>query len=118
VTSEEAWFHWTGEVFLMGAPPNAPKIKALTDRPGVALAIRLVHESVETTFPEYAEMARRYLGDEGGQRFQALARETFTRWTRIAIQPEEVRILDFKHRFPSAWGAAPREARPTNASAR
>ena len=23
------WFHWTGEEFLMGAPPNAPKMKVL-----------------------------------------------------------------------------------------
>jgi hypothetical protein len=118
------WFHWTGEEFLMGAPPNAPKMKVLADHPSVALTIdgndwpyrvlsirgiasvRLVDQPVEATFPEYAEMARRYLGDEGAQGFQALARQTFIRWARIAIRPEEVRILDFKSRFPSAWGAA------------
>jgi len=115
------WFHWTGEVFLMGAPPNAPKMKVLADRPGVALTIdnnewpyavlsvrgraevQLVNQPVEETFPEYAAMARRYLGDAGAQEFQALARRMFDRYTRIAIKPEEVRILDFKTRFPSAW---------------
>src|SRR5215813_8028945 len=27
------WFHWTGEVLFMGAPPNSPKMKVLTERP-------------------------------------------------------------------------------------
>jgi hypothetical protein len=117
------WFHWTGEEFLMGAPPNAPKMKVLADHPSVALTIdgnewpypvlsargvasvRLVDQPVEETFPEYAAMARRYLGEQGGMEFQAQARRTFARWTRIAIRPEEVRILDFKTRFPSAWSA-------------
>jgi hypothetical protein len=27
------WFHWTGEAFLMGAPPNSPKMRVLADRP-------------------------------------------------------------------------------------
>jgi Pyridoxamine 5'-phosphate oxidase len=115
------WFHWSGEEFLMGAPPNAPKMKVLADHPSVALTIdgndwpypvlsvrgtsyvELVGQPVEQTFPEYAAMARRYLGDEGAQEFQTQARQTFARWTRIAIRPEEVRILDFKQRFPSAW---------------
>ena len=33
------WFHWTGEEFLMGAPPNAPKMKVLADHPSVAFTI-------------------------------------------------------------------------------
>jgi len=117
------WFHWTGEEFLMGAPPNAPKMKVLADHPNVAFTIdgnewpysvlsvrglavvRLVDQPVEETFPEYAAMARRYLGEQGGQEFQAQARRIFAHWTRIAIRPEEVRILDFKTRFPSAWSA-------------
>jgi hypothetical protein len=37
---------------------------------------------------------------------QLQARRVFARWIRIAIQPEEVRILDFKTRFPSAWSGA------------
>jgi hypothetical protein len=117
------WFHWTGEEFLMGAPPNAPKMKVLADHPDVAFTVdgndwpypvlsvrgtatvRLVDQPIEESFPEYAAMARRYLGEEGGEQFRALARQTFPRWTRIAIKPEEVRILDFQTRFPSAWSA-------------
>jgi hypothetical protein len=111
------WFHWTGEEFLMGAPPNAPKMKVLSDHPDVALTIDgnewpyqvlAVRGSanvqvVTAIFPEYAAMARHYLGEEGGQQFLALAGQTFSRWSRIAIRPEAVRILDFQTRFPSAW---------------
>jgi len=35
------WFHWTGEEFLMGAPPNAPKMKVMADHPSVALTFRV-----------------------------------------------------------------------------
>jgi hypothetical protein len=50
-------------------------------------------------------MAHRYLGNEGGDQFLAALRQTFHGWTRIAIRPQEVRILDFQGRFPSAWSA-------------
>src|SRR5437588_10373747 len=33
------WFHWTGEDFLMGAPPNAPKMKVLSDDAEVAFSV-------------------------------------------------------------------------------
>src|SRR5262245_8442787 len=33
------WFHWTGEEFLIGAPPNAPKMRVLADRPVVAFSV-------------------------------------------------------------------------------
>ena len=42
-------------------------------------------------------------GLNSAEQFLALYRQTFSRWTRIAIRPEEVRILDFQARFPSAW---------------
>jgi hypothetical protein len=113
------WFHWTGEDLLMGAPPNAPKMQALLDRPVVAVAIdsnewpyqvltvrgtATVAEQ-EGFFPEYAAMARRYLGDAGGEQFMGLATQRFTHWARIAIRPEVVRLLDFRTDLPSAWTA-------------
>jgi hypothetical protein len=110
------WFHWTGEALLMGASPNAPKMKVLGERPEVALTIdsnewpyQLLAirgtasvESVDDLFPEYLAMARRYLGEAGAQQFVALYRQTISGWTRIMIRPEEVRILDFRSRLPSA----------------
>jgi hypothetical protein len=111
------WFHWTGEAFLLGAPPNAPKVRALARNPQVALSIdsdawpyqvltvrgAAALELVDWTFPEYAGMARRYLGEEGGQAFLALGGQTFTRWSRITIRPATVRLLDFATQLPSAW---------------
>jgi hypothetical protein len=117
------WFHWTGREFLMGAPPNAPKIRPLADKATVSLVIddsqwpyksltvrgtaRI--ELLEDSFPEYGEMARRYLGEQGGTEFMAARQQTFAGvgWARITIRPEEVRILDFgAGQFPSAWAKA------------
>src|SRR5213596_2193135 len=33
------WFHWTGDQFVLGSPPKAPKLKALAADPRVALTI-------------------------------------------------------------------------------
>jgi len=56
-------------------------------------------------FAEYRTMARRYLGETGGERFLTALQQTFRGWARIAIRPQEVRILDSQGRFPSAWSA-------------
>jgi len=116
------WFQWTGEDILMGAPPNSPKMKVLSARPQVAVSIdssdwpykwlnlrgtASVQVSSEP-FAEYLAMARRYLGDVGGEQFLTALRQTFHGWARIAIRPNEVRILDFEGRFPSAWSAGAR----------
>jgi hypothetical protein len=53
-----------------------------------------------------ARMARRYLGDEGGEQFLTAARQTFTHWVRITLRPEHVRVIDFPNTFPSAWSGA------------
>ena len=113
------WFHWTGEEIVMGAPPNSPKMKCLTDNPQVAISIDTAdwpyewltirgHASVAIVsdpfpFPEYEQMAYRYLGQEGGNQFLAAQRSIFTSWARITIRPEQVRVLDFQGRFPGAW---------------
>jgi Pyridoxamine 5'-phosphate oxidase len=113
------WFHWTGEDILMGAPPNSPKMNVLAARPQVAVSIDTVEwpykwltlrgtASVQVSaqpFAEYLTMARRYLGEAGGEQFLTALRQTFRGWALIAIRPTEVRILDFQGRFPSAWSA-------------
>lgn len=101
------WFQRTGQDFLMGAPSNAPKMKALGDHPKVALTIDgvewpyrllsvrgtvscdLVTQPVSETFPEYGLMARRYLGEIGGQEFMHGLQQRFSRWARITIHPEK-----------------------------
>jgi hypothetical protein len=92
-------------------------MKVLTARPQVAVIIDTVEwpykwltlrgtASVQVSkqpFAEYLTMARRYLGDAGGEQFLKALHQTFQGWARIAIRPTEVRILDFQGRFPSAW---------------
>jgi len=113
------WFHWTGEDILMGAPPNSPKMKALAQQPQVAIAIDSIDwpykwlnirgtSSIKVfseAFPEYQSMTRRYLGDAAGEQFLAELAETFDSWACITITPDEVRVLDFQQRSPSAWRA-------------
>jgi hypothetical protein len=116
------WFHWSGQRFVLGTSPGAPKVKALARNAKVALTIDedafppkvlLVRGTaavsmVEGLVPEYAEAALRYLGDEQGRAWQEQARGMFQRMARIAIEPEWVKILDFQTRFPSAVEAAMR----------
>jgi Pyridoxamine 5'-phosphate oxidase len=118
------WIFWNGEEIVMGAPPNAPKMRVLADRPSVALnidtatwpyqvlsirgtvtleAVRI--EALAESFPEYPAMARAYLGEAGAEQFLAAQRETFSQWIRIRMRPETVRYLNFQSVFPSAWTA-------------
>jgi Pyridoxamine 5'-phosphate oxidase len=111
------WFHWTGEQFVLGSPPKAPKLKALAADPRVALTIddnawpykvllvrgRADAELVEDVSPEYEMAATRYFGPEQGPAWVATLRGK--PMARIAITPEWAGILDFETRFPSALTA-------------
>ena len=110
------WFHWDGGQFVLGSAPSSPKVTAMTRNAKVALTIDedtyppkvlLVRgiasvEVIDGVVPEYAEAARRYLGDEQGREWEEQARGMFKQMARIAIEPEWLKILDFKTRFPSA----------------
>ena len=108
------WFHWTGEQFVLGSPPKAPKLKALAADPRVALTIddtawppgvllvrgRAGVELLDDVGPEYEQAATRYFGPEQGPAWVATLRGK--PMARIAITPEWAGILDFQTRFPSA----------------
>jgi Pyridoxamine 5'-phosphate oxidase len=108
------WFHWTGEEFVLGSPPGAPKLKALATNSAAALTIDenawppkvlLVRGSasvqlLDDVSPEYAAAATRYFGEEQGQAWIAQLRGQ--PMARVAIRPSWVGILDFQTRFPSA----------------
>jgi len=108
------WFHWTGEQFVLGSPPKAPKLKALAADPQVALTIDynawpykvlLVRGSASVDLlddvgPEYALAATRYFGPEQGPAWVDTLRGK--PMARIAITPHWAGILDFQTRFPSA----------------
>jgi len=108
------WFHWTGDQFVLGTPPKAPKLKALAADPRVALTIddtawppgvllvrgRAGIELLDDVGPEYEQAATRYFGPEQGPAWVTTLRGK--PMARIAITPEWAGILDFQTRFPSA----------------
>jgi hypothetical protein len=110
------WFEWTGEEIVLCSPPSAPKMKALSQGAKVALTIdyeawpaRVLlirgtahSEPVDGEVPEYAEITRRYLGEEGSSAWRAQYAHMFPTTVRIAIQPEWVGLVDVETRFPSA----------------
>ncbi|MFR9804494.1 hypothetical protein ACL02T_19745 [Pseudonocardia sp. RS010] len=51
--------------------------------------------------PEYAEAVERYFGPSRGAAWVSGFPPEVEMW-RIAVTPEQVRILDFETRFPSA----------------
>ena len=111
------WFHWTGDQFVLGSPPKAPKLKALAADPRVALTIddnawpykvlvvrgRADVDLVGDVSPEYEMAATRYFGPEQGPAWVASLRGN--PMARIAVTPDWVGILDFETRFPSALTA-------------
>ena len=110
------WFHWTGQEFVFGTPPKAPKLKALAKNPKVALTIDddnfphkvlLVRgsaqlETVSGIVPEYAAAAERYFGTQQGKAWVQQMSTMSPQMVRISVRPEWVGLLDFQTRFPSA----------------
>jgi hypothetical protein len=109
-------FHWNGQEFVFGTPPDAPKMQVLVDGTRVALTINtdimpykvlLVRgvvrmDIVDGIAPEYELVTRRVLGDEGGQAWLDQMRPICPQMARIFVTPTWVGILDFERRFPSA----------------
>ena len=109
------WFHWDGKEIVMCTFQGAPKLKALStgdrvaltidtnDPPNHILSIRGAAKvtAVEGVVEEYAPAAARYLGKE---RAEAYVRSLppGVPMTRIAVRPDDVVLLDFETRFPSA----------------
>ena len=115
------WFHWNGEQIVMASPPNAPKLKVLSQNAKVALTIDdkdfpykvlLVRgtvqvEVVQGMVPEYVASAKRYLGEEGSKGFLEWYGGMFPEENvRITVQPQWVGLIDMETRFPSAFEAA------------
>jgi len=115
------WFHWNGEQIVMASPPNAPKLKVLSQNAKVALTIDdkdfpykvlLVRgtvqvEVVQGMVPEYVASAKRYLGEEGSKGFLEWYGGMFPEENvRITVRPQWVGLIDMETRFPSAFEAA------------
>jgi nitroimidazol reductase NimA-like FMN-containing flavoprotein (pyridoxamine 5'-phosphate oxidase superfamily) len=101
-------FLWTGEAVVVATHPTAPKFKALTARPRVALTIdtsdpaRAVLlrgdaeiEVVDGVPAEYLEAAAKSMEGEQLATFEATVRATYDRMARISIRPDWARFFDF-----------------------
>jgi hypothetical protein len=112
------WFHWDGDVLTFGSPVRAPKLRALAVNPQVAVTIEdatawpykalLIRgdasvEMLDHVSPQYEASARRYLGDDEGEKWVSGLRSV--PMARITLRPTTVHLLDFVTRFPSALSA-------------
>jgi hypothetical protein len=115
-------FLWNGEKVVVCTAPTAPKVRALLDRPDVALTIDVGDtpdgarallirgvasvEIVDGVADEYLAMSskglREELGEEGIAEFERQVRKTFDQMARISIEPRWARLYDFgAGRLPS-----------------
>lgn len=114
------WFHWNGKEIVLGTPPKAPKVQALSPNAKVAVSIddntwpyKVLQvrgtaqvETLTGVVPEYALAAERYFGADRGRAWVKQVAGMFANMVRIAVKPEWVAVLDFEKRFPSAIEAA------------
>jgi hypothetical protein len=108
------WFHWTGEVFMLGTRLDSGKVKALSTYPTVALTIdtesfpykalqvrgTIEIETIDGIVPEYELCAKRYLGEKRGQMWIAQLRQAFPQMARVIVRPEWVGVLDLAQLYP------------------
>jgi hypothetical protein len=109
-------FLWNGTAIVVCTAVTAPKVKALRERPNVALTIDKIGppakallvrgvanvEIVDGVAPEYlAAAAKSTHGDELAA-FEAQVRATYKQMARITIAPTWARFYDFgAGRFPT-----------------
>jgi hypothetical protein len=108
---------WNGDVFVMGSHPNAPKVKALSANPKVALTIdtedfppnillvrgEATLETVDGVPDEFIEAARRFVGDERMPEWEAQARGLYKQMVLIASRLPGPRSLISRPVFPGTW---------------
>jgi hypothetical protein len=102
---------WTGTEIVMATAATAPKVKALTARPEVALTIDVgdspgtaktlsVRGVVDLTIvdgvvPEYLAAARKNYDAEYAAEFERNCRALYDQMARIALKPQWARFYDF-----------------------
>src|SRR4051794_34346225 len=104
-------FFWTGTEFVVSTALTAPKVKALSARPEVALSVEAGDtpggaralsirggasvEIVDGVVPEYLAAARKSMDAEAAAEFEQQVRKMYPQMARIAITPRWVRYYDF-----------------------
>ncbi|MEU6732747.1 pyridoxamine 5'-phosphate oxidase family protein [Streptomyces physcomitrii] len=103
--------YWTGEEIVMSTAATAPKVRALTARPEVALTVDtgdspgsarslsvrgVVHLTlVDGVVPEYLAAARKNFDAASAAEFERNCRAMYDRMARIAVEPRWARFYDF-----------------------
>ena len=120
-------FHWNGHDVVVCTATTAPKVKALSARPSVALTIDTADtpstakallirgtaaiDIVGGVPAEYLDGSEKALDDAQRQAFEAQVRQTYERMARIAITPHWARFYDFgAGRLPPFLGTLVSEA--------
>jgi hypothetical protein len=109
-------FHWNGVQFVLCTVPNAPKVSALKAHPQVAFTIDtnafpphvlLVRgtaaiDVVDGVPPECLAAARKLVGPDQWDAFEARTRAMYKQMARITVTPLWAKLLDFQTRFPTS----------------
>ncbi len=104
-------FFWNGDEIVICTAVTAPKVRALSKRPDVALTIDVGDtpataralsirgsasvEIVDGVPSEYIAGSRKVLGEEGVAEFERNVRAFYAEMARITIKPRWVRYYDF-----------------------
>ena len=104
-------FHWNGEQIVICTATTAPKVRALSARPEVAVTIDVgsspsearsvlvrgiaTVEIVDGVPDEYLAGARKTLDAEHVEAFEHQVRATYPQMARISIEPRWARFYDF-----------------------
>lgn len=104
-------FFWNGDEIVICTAVTSPKVRALSDRPDVALTIDVGDtpdtaralsirgsasvEIVDGVPSEYIAGSSKVLGEEGVAEFERNVREMYDQMARIRIKPRWARYYDF-----------------------
>jgi len=104
-------FFWNGDEIVICTAVTSPKVRALSDRPDVALTIDVGDtpdtaralsirgsasvEIVDGVPSEYIAGSSKGLGEEGVAEFERNVREMYDQMARIRIKPRWARYYDF-----------------------
>ncbi len=108
-------FYWNGTQFILATSPKAPKVRALSVNPKVALTIDTVSfpphvlmvrgttsiEIVDGVPWEYLEASKKSITPDIWQGFEKQVRATYKQMAKISITPEWAKVFDFVTRGPS-----------------
>jgi len=103
-------FHWNGERIIVCTALNAPKVRALSARPRVALTIDsddgpatrtlsvrgvATMDIVDGVPGEYLAASAKTMSGEQARQFEAHVRSVYQQMARITIEPRWARYFDF-----------------------